>query len=188
MLSSRIVYIWAHDTHGSPASPPYYSASIITMAGITDKSLAIWLSAATSSMNFIGTFLGLWLVERLGRRSLTLGSLLGTTVSLFMMAITFQMAYINSPKVTFSNSVSSDCSADTCGVCTSKSSCGYCFMGDRNDIMNSTCVAVNKTSFDETESSKAHHQTESSKAHHQTESSKAHHQTESSKAHINRVL
>ncbi|KAG0728729.1 Proton myo-inositol cotransporter [Chionoecetes opilio] len=127
----------------------YYSASIITMAGITDKSLAIWLSAATSSMNFIGTFLGLWLVERLGRRSLTLGSLLGTTVSLFMMAITFQMAYINSPKVTFSNSVSSDCSADTCGVCTSKSSCGYCFMGDRNDIMNSTCVAVNKTSFDE---------------------------------------
>lgn len=91
----------------------YYSASIITMAGITDKSLAIWLSAATSSMNFLGTFLGLWLVERLGRRSLTLGSLLGTMLSLFVMALTFQMAYINSPKVTFANSDSHECFADS---------------------------------------------------------------------------
>lgn len=127
----------------------YYSASIITMAGITDKSLAIWLSAATSSMNFLGTFLGLWLVERLGRRSLTLGSLLGTMLSLFVMALTFQMAYINSPKVTFTNSDSHECFADSCGVCTSKSSCGYCFIGDQNDILNSTCLATNETSYNE---------------------------------------
>ncbi|KAK8382803.1 hypothetical protein O3P69_011385 [Scylla paramamosain] len=127
----------------------YYSASIITMAGITDKSLAIWLSAATSSMNFFGTFLGLWLVERLGRRSLTLGSLLGTMLSLFVMALTFQMAYINSPKVTFPNSDSHECFADSCGVCTSKSSCGYCFMGDQNDILNSTCLATDETSYNE---------------------------------------
>ncbi|XP_045113853.1 proton myo-inositol cotransporter-like isoform X3 [Portunus trituberculatus] len=127
----------------------YYSASIITMAGITDKSLAIWLSAATSSMNFFGTFLGLWLVERLGRRSLTLGSLLGTMLSLFVMALTFQIAYINSPRVNFPNSDSHECFADSCGVCTSKSSCGYCFMGDQNDILNSTCLATNETSYNE---------------------------------------
>lgn len=127
----------------------YYSASIITMAGVTDKSLAIWLSAATSSMNFIGTFFGLWLVERVGRRSLTLGSLFGTMISLFVMALAFQMAYIHSPDVTISNPNSSKCSADSCGVCTSKASCGFCFMGDRDDILNSTCVATDKASYNE---------------------------------------
>ena len=36
-----------------------------------------------------------------------------------------------------------------CGVCSSKSSCGYCFMGDEFDILNSTCVATDKSSYDE---------------------------------------
>lgn len=83
------------------------------MAGVTDNSLAIWLSAATSSMNFLGTFLGLWLVEKLGRRSLTLGSLFGTTVSLFVLALSFHLAYLNSPEVIMQDSLSSECIADT---------------------------------------------------------------------------
>lgn len=83
------------------------------MAGVTDNSQAIWLSAATSSMNFLGTFLGLWLVERLGRRSLTLGSLLGTVISLCLLAVTFHLSYIHSPDVITQDSSSSECIADT---------------------------------------------------------------------------
>lgn len=47
------------------------------MAGIRDDKQAIWLTAATSGTNFAFTLVGVWLVERVGRRKLTLGSLLG---------------------------------------------------------------------------------------------------------------
>lgn len=50
------------------------------MAGIRDDKQAIWLTAATSGSNFVFTLLGVWLVDRLGRRKLTLGSLLGKPV------------------------------------------------------------------------------------------------------------
>lgn len=50
------------------------------MAGIRDDKQAIWLTAATSGSNFVFTLLGVWLVDRLGRRKLTLGSLLGMPV------------------------------------------------------------------------------------------------------------
>lgn len=55
----------------------YYSATILQMAGIRDDKRAIWLTAATSGCNFVFTLLGVWLVDRLGRRKLTLGSLFG---------------------------------------------------------------------------------------------------------------
>lgn len=55
----------------------YYSATILQMAGVQDDKQAIWLAAATSATNFVFTLVGVWLVERVGRRKLTLGSLLG---------------------------------------------------------------------------------------------------------------
>lgn len=62
-----------------PSSCPcrYYSATILQMAGIRDDKQAIWLTAATSGTNFVFTLVGVWLVERVGRRKLTLGSLFG---------------------------------------------------------------------------------------------------------------
>lgn len=55
----------------------YYSATIMQMAGVRDDKQAIWLTAVTSATNFVFTLVGVWLVERVGRRKLTLGSLLG---------------------------------------------------------------------------------------------------------------
>ena len=55
-------------TSPSSSSCRYYSASIISMAGVRNPATAIWLAAATSSVNFFGTFIGLVLVERAGRR------------------------------------------------------------------------------------------------------------------------
>ena len=55
----------------------YYSATIIKMSGVTDDRIAIWLSALTAFTNFIFTLVGLWLVEKIGRRRLTLGSISG---------------------------------------------------------------------------------------------------------------
>lgn len=59
----------------------YYSATILQMSGVRDDKLAIWLAGLTTLTNFMFTLLGVWLVERVGRRKLTLGSILGRTSS-----------------------------------------------------------------------------------------------------------
>ena len=65
----------------------YYSATIIQMAGFYDTAKAIWLSALVASVNFLCTFIGIYLVEKVGRRRLTLGSLLGVVLSLAFMIV-----------------------------------------------------------------------------------------------------
>ncbi|XP_013881953.1 proton myo-inositol cotransporter isoform X4 [Austrofundulus limnaeus] len=79
----------------------YYSATILQMAGVRDDKQAIWLAAATSATNFVFTLVGVWLVDRVGRRKLTLGSLLGTGLSLTLLAVGFLLSAQNSPPVTF---------------------------------------------------------------------------------------
>ena len=49
------------------------------MAGFYNTSMAIWLAALVAAINFLCTFVGLYLVERVGRRRLTLISLAGTS-------------------------------------------------------------------------------------------------------------
>ena len=63
----------------------YYSATIIKMSGVKSASAAIWLASVTAGTNFIFTFVGLFLVERIGRKSLTIGSLAGMEKSFLSM-------------------------------------------------------------------------------------------------------
>ena len=67
----------------------YYSGTIIQMAGFYDTSKAIWLTALVASVNFVCTFIGIYLVEKVGRRRLTLGSLFGVILSLAFLAVGF---------------------------------------------------------------------------------------------------
>ncbi len=71
----------------------YYAAKIISMAGYSDNTQAIWMSAGVASVNFLCTFIGLFLVERIGRRLLLLSSLFGVCLSLAFLAIGFQVNY-----------------------------------------------------------------------------------------------
>ena len=48
------------------------------MSGVTSDISAIWLSTVTAGVHFVFTMLGLYLVEKIGRRLLTIGSLIGT--------------------------------------------------------------------------------------------------------------
>ncbi|KAL3172697.1 hypothetical protein MRX96_012749 [Rhipicephalus microplus] len=77
----------------------YYGATIIQMSGVHDASKAIWLAAATSFVNFACSFIGMALVERIGRRLLTLLSLAGVIASLSVLAGGFQLADMESPSV-----------------------------------------------------------------------------------------
>ena len=118
----------------------YYSAKIISLAGISDDTTAIWISAGVASVNFLCTFIGLFLVERIGRRKLLLGSMLGKEIqefffgpeffffgsfscylyffvgvclSLAFLAIGFQLADTNTPLVTVIESNGDHCSSYT---------------------------------------------------------------------------
>ena len=62
----------------------YYSASIIKMAGVNNQHTAIWLSAMTAGVNFVFTLVGVWLVERIGRKPLLLFSLAGVCLCALM--------------------------------------------------------------------------------------------------------
>lgn len=47
------------------------------MSGVRQESLAIWLAAVTALVNFLFTLVGVWLVEKMGRRLLSLLSMAG---------------------------------------------------------------------------------------------------------------
>ncbi|XP_035829186.1 proton myo-inositol cotransporter [Aplysia californica] len=121
----------------------YYSASIIRMAGVGDQHMAIWLSALTSSMNFLFTLVGVWLVERIGRKKLLMGSLFGTTLSLILLAVAFQLAAVHSPDIGYrepGHANDTICRPiSTCEGCIDNSHCGFCFTGSGGSA-NGSCL------------------------------------------------
>ncbi|XP_051238860.1 proton myo-inositol cotransporter isoform X4 [Dicentrarchus labrax] len=129
----------------------YYSATILQMAGVRDDNQAIWLAAATAATNFVFTLVGVWLVERVGRRKLTLGSLLGTGLSLTLLAVGFLLSAQNSPPVTLHpvDSQNSSCRLyGSCESCMLDSDCGFCFCENGTRVYDSSCVPVSPASAD----------------------------------------
>ncbi|KAK9525556.1 hypothetical protein VZT92_016249 [Zoarces viviparus] len=129
----------------------YYSATILQMSGVRDDRLAIWLAGLTTFTNFLFTLLGVWLVERVGRRKLTLGSIVGTCLSLSLLAIGFLMTAQHSPPVTFHpldpSMANSTCSKyQLCEPCMLDPGCGFCYRENASALLASSCVPVNKAS------------------------------------------
>lgn len=121
----------------------YYSASIIKMAGVRDQHTAIWLAAMTAGINFVFTLVGVWLVERIGRKPLILGSLLGVILSLVVLAVGFQLAAFNSPPITYTQSLdNSSCRAySSCEGCIDNNACGFCYTEVNSKAYNGSCIA-----------------------------------------------
>ncbi|XP_042438176.1 inositol transporter 1-like [Zingiber officinale] len=67
----------------------YYSPTIVQMAGFTSNQLALLLSLIVAGMNAAGTILGIFLIDRCGRRRLTLCSLAGVVMSLLILSGAF---------------------------------------------------------------------------------------------------
>lgn len=126
----------------------YYSATIIQMSGVSSTSSAIWLASITAAVNFLFTFLGFFLVERIGRRPLTLVSLTGVMFSLIFLAVGFQLAAYNSPSVDVVESVNEtdSCSNYTsCNSCMLDNHCGYCYEAVVHDVAsNGSCLGVSR--------------------------------------------
>ena len=67
------------------------------MSGVLSDHTAIGLGAVIAFGNFIFTLIGLYLVERSGRRKLVLSSLAGVVLSLIFLGIAFYIGNITSP-------------------------------------------------------------------------------------------
>ncbi|XP_026095303.1 proton myo-inositol cotransporter-like [Carassius auratus] len=125
----------------------YYSATILQMSGVQDDQMAIWLASATAFTNFLFTLLGVWLVDRVGRRKLTLGSILGTAASLMVLAAGFLLTAQASPPVTFHPNDPSlhNSTCITYGFCEScmlNPDCGFCYGKNGTVVIESSCLPV----------------------------------------------
>ncbi|XP_043824586.1 LOW QUALITY PROTEIN: proton myo-inositol cotransporter [Dromiciops gliroides] len=132
----------------------YYSATILQMSGVEDDRLAIWLASVTAFTNFIFTLVGVWLVEKVGRRKLTLGSLAGTSVALIILALGFLLSAQVSPQISLKPTVPSDQNSSctkysSCDGCMLDPGCGFCYKMNKSDVVDSSCVPVSKASSNE---------------------------------------
>ncbi|KRX27135.1 Proton myo-inositol cotransporter, partial [Trichinella nelsoni] len=123
-------------------------ASIVRMGGIKNESTAMWMSAVISGANFFGTVLGVYLIERLGRRSLVFFSMLGVIVGLLLMGIGFQLISIHAMPGKFveANPPMVDlCSEFGCDECSYDSDCGFCYDSSANNSqLTGACVSIYK--------------------------------------------
>jgi len=105
------------------------------MAGWTDVSEAIWITAGVSFIGFLANIAGMTQVERRGRRFLVLGSLSGVTVALGVLGAAFFQLRASSSAAAPADP--SHCNHANCYDCTSDPHCGFC---------GGLCVAGNGTS------------------------------------------
>lgn len=108
----------------------FYSGMVVKMAGVYDDTVTIWLSTIPTLINFLGTFVGFYLVERIGRRLLLLTSTAGVIVSLIMVSLAFWQIEVQSPVVSFveHNANFTPCGTyRTCAKCVLDPLCGFCY-------------------------------------------------------------
>lgn len=118
----------------------YYTATIIEMSGVQSQSIAVWLAVPTAAVYVIFSFCGYLLADRLGRRSLALGSLLGVILSLLLLGTGFHLTSMNGAEVTALNmSTLEICySKKDCASCILEPRCGFCY--DAQTLTTATCL------------------------------------------------
>lgn len=115
------------------------------MSGIGSDNVAIWLAAAVAFGNFVFTIIGMYLVEKIGRRKLLLGSLALVIVSLFLIGGAFYIIEHNDPKITIHELDDKQCSSIShCMDCVARDDCGFCYDKTSNgQFVNGSCIYTN---------------------------------------------
>ena len=124
----------------------YYTATIVQMAGVYDKSKAVWIAAGIDAVYTVFTAAGIYLVEKMGRRPLLLFSLAGTIVCLGATGVGFIIAEQSSPSsssasfLLASSYVNDSCHSEaSCTSCVYRSDCGFCFVQSSSSRWQGFC-------------------------------------------------
>ena len=122
------------------------------MSGVGSKRTAIWFAALVAFLNFLFSWVGYCLIDRVGRRKLLLASLAGSVLGLLLLGGAFQIFTTTSPKVVFKETSLAGQPLDTCRdrtscmKCVQLDTCGFCHaFNGKNEQINGSCVAVNST-------------------------------------------
>lgn len=124
----------------------YYSASIIELAGVRDMKMIIWLAAVVALGNCVFTIISFFLVERVGRRKLTLLSVFGVIIALCILASTFYILDHRNLPVTVDGPTNYTQSCDeykNCHSCVKDNNCGFCYVNKGFQIFNGSCLSTN---------------------------------------------
>ncbi|CAE1166002.1 SLC2A13 [Acanthosepion pharaonis] len=125
----------------------FYSGIIIQMSGVGNVSSALWDSVIVNCFSLTFAIIGMWLVDSVGRRKLSIIGLLGLFFSSLCIGTTFLMEAIYSPRVNTTNDFLNDtCSTySQCNDCVRDADCGFCYE-DIRDVIDGDCLPVNDTS------------------------------------------
>lgn len=133
----------------------YYTSTIIRSAGIKDNHSTIWISVGISGVNFVSTFVPIWLIEKVGRRILLLVSVAGVIVALVIMAVAFLLINKDSADVldatTFNlpndtKHLSSCLDYSNCDFCVTNEHCGFCSI--KSQKKKGYCLPLNDDDTD----------------------------------------
>ncbi|KAL0047264.1 hypothetical protein WJX82_011173 [Trebouxia sp. C0006] len=115
----------------------YYTPAILELAGLTDNRTALLVAMLPAAVNSAGTFIGMWQIDKCGRRKLMLSSMAGVVITLLLLGYAFHLAEGDSPQVT--PGVSTTCPAPDCAACLHQA-CTFC--GSKDDpMMPGFCIA-----------------------------------------------
>lgn len=110
----------------------YYAATIYEMSHFNEVT-AVWLSGFTALAQVVGIGLSIYLVDRMGRRTLVLTSLALVTVCLFFLGLSFYLARVQSEPVSHAFDTCNSQPAmlwnghtQFCYDCTRIPGCGFC--------------------------------------------------------------
>ncbi|KAL6740362.1 hypothetical protein Aduo_013723 [Ancylostoma duodenale] len=110
----------------------YYTGHIIRSSGVKDPHTTIWISVGTAAVNFLGTFIPMALVERMGRRPLFMLSVTGVLIALLAMGTTFVFINRDSDIVLHDRSFANESNFDeTQAQCSSYSNCDHCVTNEK---------------------------------------------------------
>ncbi|GMH42012.1 hypothetical protein BSKO_09931 [Bryopsis sp. KO-2023] len=107
----------------------YYTPTILQMAGFIDRRQALLASLLPVLINSLGSVIGMWLIDRVGRRNLLLPSAVAVSFSLFLLGYSFDSFGSISSNLPSEYEHADLCQATTCQECL-KVGCVFCLHGD----------------------------------------------------------
>lgn len=126
----------------------YYSGIIIQMSGVGNVTDVLWNSVIIYCASFVISILGVWVVDRVGRRKLAIIGLFGLFFSYMCLATTFLMMSKYSPRVNTTTGylLNHACASySQCDECIMDSVCSFCYE-NKPDVIQGDCLPVSNTS------------------------------------------